>query len=69
MEAAHSYGQQRTYYSMLSRGIAGLKGSTLINTLTGSTKGAAESMDALFPHVMHIEKVLDRSYRHEKAGS
>ncbi|MEO8116053.1 MAG: bifunctional molybdenum cofactor biosynthesis protein MoaC/MoaB [Bacteroidota bacterium] len=58
-EAARNYGQQQTPYSMLSRSIAGLKGKTLIVALPGSTRGASESMDALFPYILHIFKIMD----------
>jgi cyclic pyranopterin phosphate synthase len=56
-EAARNFGQQHMPYAMLSRSVAGLKGNTLILTLPGSTRGAEETMDALFPFVLHIFKV------------
>lgn len=63
-EAIRSYGQQRTPYSMLSRSVSGLIGETLVLALPGSTKGAKESMDALFPYILHIFRVMEMT-RHE----
>jgi cyclic pyranopterin monophosphate synthase len=62
-EILRSYGQERTPYSMLSRGIAGLRGQTLIVNLPGSRKGCAESLDALFPGLLHSFKMM-RAGRH-----
>jgi cyclic pyranopterin monophosphate synthase len=57
-EAARAFGQERTPYAMLSRGAAGIRGATLIVNLPGSRKGAAESLDALFPAVLHAMGAL-----------
>jgi molybdenum cofactor biosynthesis protein MoaC len=64
MEAARDYGQQRTPYAMLSRGIAGFAGETLLITLPGSPRGAEESMDALFPYILHVFRVKE-GVRHD----
>jgi molybdenum cofactor biosynthesis protein MoaC len=64
METARSYGQQRTPYAMLSRGVAGFMKNTLIITLPGSTQGAAQTMDALFPYLLHVFRVAE-GLRHE----
>lgn len=58
-EAIRSYGQQRTPFAMLSRSIVGFKGETLLMALPGSTTGAAESIDAVFPSVLHLFQLLN----------
>nr|WP_287937203.1 bifunctional molybdenum cofactor biosynthesis protein MoaC/MoaB [Algoriphagus sp.] len=63
-EAIRNYGQQRTPYAMLSRSVAGLIGDTLVLGLPGSTNGASESMDAVFPAILHIFKVMEGA-RHD----
>ena len=63
-EAARSYGQDRTPYAMLSRSVAGVKDQTLVLALPGSTKGAAESMDSLFPAILHVFRIL-KGARHD----
>ena len=63
-EAARRYGQDRTPYAMLSRSVAGVKDQTLVLALPGSTKGAAESIDSLFPAVLHIFRIL-KGERHD----
>lgn len=64
MESARRYGQDRMPFAMLSRGVAGMVNETLVITMPGSTKGAMETMDALFPSVMHVFGVKD-GQRHE----
>lgn len=58
MEAARQHGQRRTPFAMLSRGVAGLIGETLVVTFPGSTRGAQETLDALLVGVLHVFEVL-----------
>jgi cyclic pyranopterin phosphate synthase len=57
-EALRSYGQRRTPLSMLSRGISGVRGQTIIVNLPGSVKAVSESLDALLPGITHASKML-----------
>lgn len=61
METARQYGQQRMPFAMLSRGVAGFVKDSLVVTLPGSVKGVTETMDALFPQILHVFKVVDGS--------
>ncbi|WP_242085020.1 bifunctional molybdenum cofactor biosynthesis protein MoaC/MoaB [Aestuariivivens sediminis] len=63
-EAIRSYGQERMPFSMLSRSIAGTLKNTLVLALPGSTNGARESMDAIFPAILHSFRVL-KGARHD----
>ncbi len=64
VEAARSYGQERMPYAMLSRSVAGTKDESLIITLPGSTGGATETMDAIFPAVLHSFRIF-KGARHD----
>ncbi len=63
-EAIRNYGQDRMPYSMLSRSVAGTIKNTLVLALPGSTNGAKESMDAIFPAALHVFKIL-KGARHD----
>ena len=54
VEAVRNYGRDRTPFAMLSRGEAGVRGDCVIVNLPGSSKGALESLQSLFPGLLHI---------------
>lgn len=65
MEAARSFGQSRTPYAMLSRGVAGLAGSTFVATFPGSRRGAEETLAAVLPGLIHLLEVCRTLRPHE----
>lgn len=66
VEVMRGYGQKRTPFAMLSRNAAGVRGKTLIINLPGSSRGAGESMDALFPGILHGLRMLWGAGHEEK---
>ncbi len=54
---------QKTRRAMLSRGIAGIRGSTLIINLPGSPKGVHENLSSVLDQLPHALSILT-----EKAG-
>ena len=53
LEAMRAASVKSTPRGMLSRGIAGLRGGTLIVNLPGSEKAAKESLEAVLPALKH----------------
>ncbi len=51
---------QFTPMAMLSRSVAGIRGSTLIITLPGSTRGVRECLDVVMPVLPHALELLQR---------
>jgi molybdenum cofactor biosynthesis protein MoaC len=58
-EMLRTYGQRRVPFSMLSRGLAGIRGNSVIVNLPGSTSAVTDAMDSLFPGILHIFKMLE----------
>ena len=64
-ENLRDYGQSRTPLSMLSRGVSGIRGNTLIVNMPGSTNAVSQSINALFPGVMHIFRMISGQGHHK----
>ncbi len=57
-EAIRRHGKDRTPFAMLSREVVGVRRRTLIINLPGSSRGAKESLEALFPGLLHAFPML-----------
>ena len=54
-----------TPMASLSRGLAGVRGHTLILNVPGSMKGATESLEAVLPVLGHAMQLLHGNTKHE----
>ena len=66
-EAMRAAGMEKTPHAMLSRGISGIRGQTLIVNLPGSERAARESLEAILPALPHALKTL-RGDTHDCGG-
>jgi len=58
-ELMRAEGRKNTPFAVLSRGLAGTRGRSLIVNLPGSPKGAVESFDAIAKLIPHIVDLLE----------
>ena len=64
-ELMRNAGASSTPMAWLSRGLAGVRGQTLILNVPGSAKGARESLEAVMPVLPHAIQLLHGDTRHE----
>lgn len=57
-EAIRAYGQDRNPFSMMSRATAGIRNRTLIISLPGSAGGVKDSLEVIFPAILHGFRML-----------
>jgi len=62
-EAMRFEGFKNTPRAMLSRGIAGIRGKTLVINLPGSSRGAKESLEAVLKGLAHgLDMLADKEH-------
>ncbi len=57
-EVMRTEGAKKSPHSMLSRGVAGIRGKTLIVNLPGSPKAAVENFEVIVPVLEHAVQLL-----------
>ena len=63
-EQMRQAGLKKTRYALLSRGVCGVRGQTLILNLPGSPRGAVDSLEAVLDLVPHILDLLSGNTKH-----
>jgi molybdopterin adenylyltransferase len=63
-EVMRSEGRKVTQFAALARGLAGVRGRSLIVNLPGSPKGAVESLDAIVNLIPHVVDLLEGRTAH-----
>jgi len=63
-EAMRNRGAERNPYAWLSRGVAGIRGTTLIVNLPGSKRGASESLESILTLLHHGLEVVAGTQNH-----
>ena len=58
MEATRAEGYKKTPNAILSRGVCGVRGDTLIINLPGSVKAVTECMEVILPVLQHAVKMM-----------
>jgi molybdenum cofactor synthesis domain-containing protein len=64
-EAMRRAGADSTPMAALSRGVAGVRGRSLIINVPGSVNGAAESLEAVVPMLRHAIRLLHGDTSHD----
>lgn len=63
-EAMRADGARRNQYAWLSRGVAGMRGNSLIVNLPGSRRGAEESLQAIVALLRHALEIASGGQTH-----